>query len=172
MPPVLLVLGWTVLITAIGCLSAFVHWLDGPGMPSEYTNGRNLESAYAFYYGAVTVFSFAFPGLLAWWYSRFALMGAQSRAYLILASVSFGLMNGLVYHSISIDPDNAERALNGFGLMLAKPTTMLAHYAQPLQLAQLLAPLLVGAALFFRDRSRRRAALASWTDGATLRAAA
>jgi hypothetical protein len=143
----------------IFAISAVAHWLDGPGMPAEYTTGRNIEAAWGFYYFAVSVFSFLIPCVVAWWYSRFALFGAQSRAYLLLACLSFGFMNGLVYHQVWIDPDNAERAMNSFGLYFGETTAMAQFFARPIQLAQLLAPALVGVTLLWRDNRRRAGAL-------------
>lgn len=171
-PPALLIACWAALIGGVAALSALLHWLDGPGMPAEYTAGRNLESAWGFYYTAIVVFSFLVPVALAWWYGRFALFGAQSRVYLLVACLSFGLMNGLVYHSVWPDPENAQRAVNGFGLMLGYPSAMIQHYAKPVQLAQLLAPLLVGGLLLARDERRRRAAFDRPFDTQTPRQAA
>lgn len=161
-PPLLLNLAWTAVIAGIAGLSSLALWLLGDGSPTEYTAGRNIESAYAFYYFALIVFSFAIPGALAWWYGRLALSTTQSRAYVVIACLSFGMMNGLVHHQVWPDPDNAERALNGFGAPIPyvlEPLTLLGFYAQPMQSAQVLAPLAAGCLLLLQDRCRRREAL-------------
>ncbi|MEO0531670.1 MAG: hypothetical protein AAF266_14010 [Planctomycetota bacterium] len=159
LPPVLLIAVWTGLIYGLVGVGQLVNWALGSTAPGEAE--RNLESAWTFYYVAIGVFSFAVPVALAWWYSRFALVGAQSRAYLLLACLSFGLMSGMVYHQVAIDPANADRASNLIGMMIAEPVTMAQHYLKPMQFAQLMVPIAVGVVLLVRDERRRRGALDS-----------
>lgn len=162
-PPLVLCAVWCACVLGIFAISAVAHWLDGPGMPAEYTTGRNIETAWGFYYFAVTAFSFLVPCVVAWWYSRFALTGAQSRAYLLIACLSFGLMNGLVYHQVWIVPNNADRAMNGFGVYFGDATAMAQFFSRPIQLAQLLTPVLVGVVLLWRDNLQRKSALLATT---------
>lgn len=171
LPPVLLVVAWTALINAVVGVGMLVNWMVGPTAPGEAM--RNVESAWAFYYVAVCIFSFAVPVVMTWWYSRFALVSAQSRAYLLLACVSFGIMSGLVYHQVWADPNNADRASNVFGIMIAEPVTVARFYLKPVQFAQLMAPVAVGFVLLLQDRHRRLGALLrSDCSGATPKAAA
>ncbi len=158
-PPLVLCAVWYACVLGIFAISAVAHWFGGPGMPAEYTTGRNIEAAWGFYYFSVTVFSFLIPCLVAYWYSRFALTAAQSRAYLLMACLSFGLMDGLVYHQVWINPDYANRAANGFGVYFGDAAAMSQFFSRPIQLAQLLAPVLVGVALLWRDNRRRAGAM-------------
>lgn len=160
LPPVLLIAAWTTLFAAIGGLATLAIWITGS--PGEYTTGRSIESARTFYYFAFAIISVAIPLAVAWWYSRYALTAAQSRVYLLLACLSFGLANGLLHHDLWIDPNDASQAMNGFGMPLpyiAAPLELVKYYAQPVQFAQLLIPVLVGGVLLYRDQCRRQRSL-------------
>lgn len=157
-PVVILNAVWTAIIYAIYLVGVFVIWTTGGSLEGGEA-GRDTGSAWVFYYVVLIAFSFLIPCAVTWWYSRYALLGAQSRAYLLAACLSFGFMNGLVYHDVWVDPDNAEVAMNGFGMMLGDVSTMTKFFLRPIQLAQLLAPVLVGVVLLHRDRRRRLNAL-------------